>query len=159
MSRNPAGRRRHALVVAAAAWSGVLLVLAVALPFVTPEPAPVTSTVTTGSIGTAGVAAGSAGGASGYVTLVQADGYRILILVAVPLLASVLVGLLLRRAATTGSRSAVVAARVVASLVLLGAVVGFLTFLIGIAAVPTGALLLAAVLQRPGPGVEQALAG
>lgn len=151
MSRDTQARHRGPLVAAAAAWSCVLLILAGTVPFVSREPAPAYSNTPASpgaATSTALSTATSTGSAGGNLTLVQADGFRVLIPVALPLLASVLVWLLLRRRRTGASASgpALVAARVIASLVLAGAVVGFLTFVIGIVAIPTGALLLAAAL-------------
>lgn len=95
-------------------------------------------------------AAPRAGGASAVlhavprVTLVTHDGFTVLLLVAIPLLASLVVGLLLWLRAGAGSIAAGIAAWTLSVAVLTGAVVGFVTFLIGIAVIPNGILLVAA---------------
>jgi hypothetical protein len=127
-----------ALVGAAVAWGVMLLVLAMVLPVVTressvpaPPPGQISTTVSTTT----------------HVTLVADNGYGVLALIALPVLASVLAGVLLRINASTGRGPAGVAAYVVASLVLAAGVVGFLTFLIGGAVVPIGILLLMACFR------------
>ncbi len=133
-----------AVVGAAVAWGVMLLVLAAILPVVTRQQPPVLApppgqTSTTVSTAT-------------HVTLVSNYGYGVLALIALPVLASVLVGVLLRINGSTGRGPAGVAAVVVAMLVLAAGVVGFLTYLIGGAVVPVGVLLLIACLRgAPAP--------
>jgi hypothetical protein len=132
-----------ALVGAAVAWGAMLLVLAAVLPVVTrqqpsvlaPPPGQTSTTVSTAT----------------HVTLVSNDGYGVLALIALPVLASVLVGMLLRINGSTGGPAGV-AALVVAVLVLVAGVVGFLTYLIGGAVIPVGVLLIVACLRgAPAP--------
>jgi hypothetical protein len=128
-----------ALVGAAVAWGAMLLVLAAILPVVTrqqpsvlaPPPVQTSTTVSTAT----------------HVTLVSNYGCGVLALIALPVLASVLVGILLRINGSTGRGPAGVAALVVAVLVFVAGGVGFLTYLIGGAVIPVGVLLLIACLR------------
>ncbi len=154
---SPRVDRTAALLVGlAAAWGLVLVVLALVLPIVTPQAPPVyaTTSAPTGASVSAGASASALHMSApalvsvARVTLVADSGYLVLIPVAVPLLAALLVGLLLR--STAAGRSGPWAGRVAWALgfaVLLGGVVGFLTLLIGIVVVPVGVLLLAACGQ------------
>ena len=138
------------LVGLAAAWSLALLVLALVLPIVTPQSPPAYATATAPVGAGAGALHASATTLlpTAQVTLVADSGYLVLLLVAIPLLATLLVGLLLRSAAAGRSGPwAGRAAWALGSALLLAGVVGFLTILIGIAVVPVGGLLLAACGQ------------
>ncbi|WP_034090593.1 hypothetical protein [Streptacidiphilus albus] len=137
------------LVGLAAAWSLALLILALVLPIVTPQspPAYATATAPVGA-GAGALHASTTLLPTAQVTLVADSGYLVLLLVAIPLLATLLVGLLLRSAAAGRSGPwAGRAAWALGSALLLAGVVGFLTILIGIAVVPVGGLLLAACGQ------------
>ncbi len=112
------------LVLAATAWSMLLLGLALTLPIETVQ--------------------SDHAGLQPRETLVAVNGLRVLLFVAVPLAVTLLVGLLLLLARRTGWRPVRALAWGLASLLLAGAVVGFLTFLIGIFVVPGAGLLVAA---------------
>jgi hypothetical protein len=122
-----------ALIGAACAWGVVLFVLAVVLPVYT-----VTS---------------AHAGLQPRHSLVRVYGYRVLAPVSAPLLMAVLVGLLLHLRRISGRRWAGVAGTVVAVIVLLAALVGAVTFAIGIFVVPIGALLLAVTTRDMVKGV------
>lgn len=131
-----------ALVGAAIAWDVLLLLLAALVPFVTQEPRSVPAPPPGQT--------GSTTAATTHVTLVASNGYGVLALIALPLLASVLVGVLLWINDSMRWRPAGTAAWVVSALVLVAGVVGFVTYLIGGAVIPVGVLLLVACL-RSGP--------
>lgn len=76
------------------------------------------------------------------VTLVAHDGAGVLGLASIPLVVALGVGLLLWYAVQRGSRPAVSAAWVLAVLLTVGGVVGFVTFLIGVVVIPVGVLLM-----------------
>ena len=147
------------LVGAAVAWSLLLLVLAVALPVVTPQSPPAFASSAPSSAAAASApAATTVLAAVPRVTLLADDGSGVLLLVALPSLLSLLVGLLLWLRVSRGSRAASGAAWGLAGVVTAAAVVGFVTFLIGIFVLPVGVLLLVACeqsrsrLQLPGRG-------
>jgi hypothetical protein len=73
---------------------------------------------------------------------------------------SVLAGWLLRVSRRKRSRLASKVARILSSLVLAGGIVGFITFLIGIAVVPMGLMLLTACILTPSaPSPDIAIRG
>lgn len=82
---------------------------------------------------------------SSWVSLVHIQGFSILWLVAIPLGGVVLVGLCLILHDRLGSPHFAEVAWAIAVAVLLGALAGTVTFLIGVAAAPTGIFLLIAV--------------
>lgn len=138
-------RKASLLVAVASAWGIVLIFLAAVLPIMTPQDSPVVSSPTTSSSpATTGIAP-----ALHYipqVTLVAFYGHSVLFFIALPALASLIVGLLLWLRVTRKSRSAGVIAWLLAGSVLIGGAIGFLTFFltIGMAIMPIGALLLLA---------------
>ncbi|PYC65345.1 hypothetical protein C7C46_32655 [Streptomyces tateyamensis] len=135
-------RTAWVLVGAALAWGLILLVLAAVLPIVTVQGSVVAPATPSSSTGNTGALVGLP-----RVTLVQHDGYGVLLLVALPTVLSLLVGLLLWLWGTGRFTAAGAAAWIVAGAVLAGGIVGFVTFLIGIAVVPTGVLLLCACVR------------
>lgn len=152
------------LVGAAIALGFVLLIGAIALPIVTPQSPPsfsppFTSTSSAGAVAsapspTAAVRPAPPTAGVPQITLVEDDGYAVLLLVALPMFASLMVGLLLRTRVAMGSRSAGTVAWILAIIVLAGGVVGFVTFLIGLAVVPIGLLLVIACARAGPPSVS-----
>lgn len=133
------------LVAIASAWGMVLIILAAVLPIVTPQSSPeVVSPTTSSSPATTGIA--PALHHIPQVTLVAFYGHSVLLPMALPALASLIVGLLLWLRVTRKSRWAGDIAWVLAGSVLIGGVIGFVTFFltIGMAIMPIGALLLRA---------------
>jgi Protein of unknown function (DUF2510) len=122
----PAKLRRGyaAFVEAALAWSALLLVLAVVLPVYTVN--------------------SSHAGLQPRHSLVRVFGYRVLLLVALPLLISAAVGALLRISVTTRRRGPGTVAYAVSAATLLASIAGFVTIVIGVYAIPVGVLLCAA---------------
>ncbi len=132
-------------VAIASAWGVVLIILAAVLPIVTPQSSPeVSSPTTSPSPATTGIA--PALHHIPQVTLVAHYGHSVLLPIALPAVASLIVGLLLWLRVTRRSRWAGVVAWVLAGSVLIGGAIGFLTFFltIGMAIMPIGALLLLA---------------
>jgi hypothetical protein len=119
------------LLVAATGWSLVLLVLAVLLPV---------ESIDTGRAGVQPMR-----------SWVAVDGFQVMAFVAIPLLVTLVVGLLLSR----DRRAAPVVAWVLASALFVAAVLGFVTvFLLCVYVLPAAGLLLAACgVSRPGPEV------
>lgn len=76
------------------------------------------------------------------VTLVRIHGPSVLVLAAVPCMVALAVAVLMHVAFTTRWHWAVSGAWVLSSLVILGAVLGTVTFVIGILVLPAGALLV-----------------
>ena len=146
-SARKAIRAEVLLVGAAAAWGLILLILALVVPIVTlpgpPVPAPPAPSAAAIHLVDAAILHELP-----RVTLVSYYGYQVLALVALPALISLAVGLLLWIRATRQSRWAGRLAWVASVAVLVGGVVGFVTFLIGLAAVPTGVLLVIACARR-----------
>ena len=133
------------LVAIAAAWGVVLIILAAVLPIVTPQDSPVVVSPTiSSSPTTTGIAPALL--QVPQVTLVAHYGHSVLLPIALPALASLIVGMLLWLRVTRKSRWAGVIAWVLAGSVLIGGVIGFVTFFfkVGLAIVPIGALLLIA---------------
>ena len=113
-----------AFVEAALAWSALLLVLALVLPVYT--------------------VSSSHAGLQPRHSLVRVFGYRVLLLVALPLLISAAVGGLLRMSLVTRRRWPGPVASGMSVATLLAAIVGFVTIVIGMYAIPVGVLLCAA---------------
>jgi len=142
------------LVVAAVAWGFVLLILAAALPVVTPQ-APPSFAPPPPSANPDGAAPALPPPTSGpapaiarvpQVTLVHYYAHSVVLLAALPALASFVVGLMLWMSVARRSRAAGMGAWIVAVSVLAAGVIGFFTFLfiIGLAIVPIGVLLILA---------------
>ena len=74
-------------------------------------------------------------------SLVRVFGYRVLLLAAVPFVISVVVALLLRLRVATQRRWPAIVASALAWAILVAAIVGSVTFLIGIYVLPVGVLL------------------
>jgi hypothetical protein len=110
------------LIGAAIGWGVVLLLLAILYPV---------ETVETGQ-----------NGVQPMRSLVFCDGYKVLWLVAIPLLIAVIVGLL--SLAWPDARWATAAAWTLSVALTLASLVGFVTFIIGIYVLPTAALLVIA---------------
>ena len=163
----PAGDSRHrstALVLAAAVAWGLLVVLAaMTVPVVTVQPPAVTATATASANAAVSAPASTSDEfvyrPSPRVTVLAHDGPAAVALAAVPAAVSLLVAGLLGMAA--GGRRpgpALAAAWVLSGAVVAAGVVGFVTILVGIVAVPSGVLLLVACAQtrqaaRPLPPV------
>ena len=132
------------LVAIAAGWAIFLVVLAALLPIVTPQSSPTASTPTSSLSTDTGIA--PALHQMPQVTLVARYGNSVLIPMSLPALASLVVGLLLWLRVTRKSRWAGVIAWAFAGAVLIGGVIGFVTFFfqVGLAIVPIGVLLLMA---------------
>ncbi|QMU76441.1 hypothetical protein GXW83_12525 [Streptacidiphilus sp. PB12-B1b] len=152
------GQSATLLVGVAVGWGLLLFVLAWFLPLVTPQDPPTYATAAPTALATAPTSLAAppaqAGGvlvADPRVSLVAADGHGVLLLVALPLLVSLLVGGLLRLAVHRRSAPAAVAAWALAGAALAAAAVGSVTVLVGIFAAPVGALLLAACGQAGRP--------
>jgi hypothetical protein len=147
------------LVIAAIGWGFILIILAIALPIVTPQAPPslAPTAPTSSSIAASSGVPPAPGPAPGTiteprVTLVHQNGYRALLVAAIPALASGIVGLALILSARSSSRWPARVAWTLSVVVLSVAVVGFLTLLLGLAIVPVGVLLIAAcarVAPRP----------
>jgi len=143
------------LVGAAVAWGFVLLILATALPIVTPQAppsfAPPPPSASPDGAGTPALPPPASGPAPAIVrvpqvTLVHYYGHSVLLLVALPAFASFVVGLMLWMSVAKRSRAAGIEAWIVAVIVLAAGIIGFFTFLftIGLAIVPIGVLLIIA---------------
>lgn len=123
------------LVAAAMVWGVLLIVLGIVLPVYT-----VSSTH---------------GGAQPRHSLVRVFGYRVLALVAIPLLISIVVGSLLRFGRAGDRRWPGIVAWIMAGATIVGAIVGFLTFVIGIYVLPIGILLWLAADPRGLPRLRK----
>lgn len=143
------------LVGAAVAWGFVLLILATALPIVTPQAppsfAPPPPSAYPDGAGAPALPPPASGPAPAImrvpqVTLVHYYGHSVLLLVALPALASFVVGLMLWMSVARRSRAAGTGAWIVAAIVLVAGTIGFFTFFftIGLAIVPIGILLIIA---------------
>jgi hypothetical protein len=132
--------RRIAVIVLAlaVAWGCLLILLAATLPIVT---------VTTGRPG-----------AQPRHSLVDYFGSSVLVPASAPLLIALIVGILLYAALRYSRRSLSFFALILSAGLITAAVVGFLTYLIGIFVIPEGVLLLIAALQARRSG-ERAAAG
>jgi hypothetical protein len=132
------------LVGIAAGWAIVLIILAAVLPIVTPQGSPTVSSPTSSSSPATGIAPELPQLLQ--VTLVAHYGNSVLIPMALPALASLIVGLLLWLKVTRKSRWAGIIAWAFAGVVLIGGVIGFVTFFfkVGLSIVPIGVLLLMA---------------
>jgi hypothetical protein len=119
-------RPGRALIGGAIGWGIVLMILAVTLPI---------ETVNTGRAGVQPMH-----------SLVAVHGYIALLPAGIPLLIAIIVGILL--AGPRGARWSVTVAWIFSVALLIAALVGFVTFLIGIFAVPTGALLVGATAMQ-----------
>ena len=128
-------RLDRVLIGAAIGWGIVILILAIVYPV---------ESVNTGHPGVQPMR-----------SLVAVNGYGVLLPAAIPLLIAMIVGLL--HCARPSARWASIAAWILSGAVLLAGLVGFVTFLIGIYVVPTGALLVVALASAtsgrspPGP--------
>jgi hypothetical protein len=118
-------RLDRVLIGAAIGWGIVTLILAIVYPV---------ESVNTGHPGVQPMR-----------SLVAVNGYGVLLPAAIPLLIAMIVGLLHR--ARPSARWASVAAWILSGALLLAGFVGFVTFLIGIYVVPTGALLVVALAR------------
>jgi hypothetical protein len=140
--------------IAAALGVGILVAAAV-VPVVTPQSAPATSTILPGNTPTPSPPGAPSLTALPRVTLLAHDGAAALGLAAIPVLAAFVVVLLLWYAAVHGSSMAVYTSWVLAVVLTLAAVVGFVTILIGVVVIPVGVLLIIACTQtgqaRPRP--------
>ena len=132
------------LVAIAVGWGIVLIVLAAVLPIVTPQSSPTFSIPTSSSSTATGIA--PALPQIPQVTLVAQYGNWVLIPMALPALASLIVGSLLWLKVTRKTRWAGIIAWAFAGVVLIGGLIGFVTFffLVGLAVVPIGVPLLIA---------------
>ena len=139
---SPQGRLGVLLAGLAAALGAAIVVAAAVVPVVTLQSAPATSVVTAGDPGLPPQAGASMMTAQPRVTLMAHDGAGVLGLASIPLVVALGVGLLLWYAVQRGSRPAVSAAWVLAVLLTVGGVVGFVTFLIGVVVIPVGVLLM-----------------
>jgi hypothetical protein len=129
-------RQMRMLSAAAIGWSALLFPLAVVFPA---ESSP---------------SIYSTSGAVRYfpkVPLVRVNGYRVLLLVTIPLLISLLATLLIMLNLATGRWLAGSLAWVLSVGILTAGVVGAVTILIGVFVVPTGVLLVAACAQSRKP--------
>ena len=116
-------RLDRVLIGAAIGWGIVILILAIVYPV---------ESVNTGRPGVQPMR-----------SLVAVNGYGVLLPAAVPLLIAIIVGLL--HCARPSARLAATAAWILSGALLLASLVGFVTFLIGIYVLPTGALLVVAL--------------
>lgn len=146
------------LLTGIAALLGVAIVLAAAVvPVVTLQSPPVTSQAPAGGVPAPTQSTSLVFTSQPRVTLVKHDGVAVLSLAAIPLIVALGVGLLLWYAVRRGSRPAASTAWVLAVLLTAAAVVGFVTILIGVVAIPVGVLLIvgcaettAGMAPRPG---------
>jgi hypothetical protein len=115
----PSGSGRY-LVIGAVGWGVVVPLLALYLPAV------------------------STASANSQFTLVHAYGYWVLWPAIVPLAIAIAVGYLLRSGPHAIRRPALTGAWILSGGLLLGAVVGFVTFFLGIYVLPCGVMLVAA---------------
>ena len=84
-------------------------------------------------------------------SIVHFDGYRVLGLIAIPLVVTVVVWLLLQvRSSPPARRVALISAWVLSCAVVMAALLGTVTFLIGIFLLPTAAGLIGATASAPG---------
>jgi len=134
-------------VIIATLWGVVLFFLALILPVVTPQT----------SVIDPNLPAGPSNDSTKFIhipqiTLVSQYGYSVLILVSIPIVISILVGLLLRFGVRSKISLAISLAWILSGAVLLGGIIGFLTILFtgGLAIVPIGVFLLLAC-QRTRP--------
>ncbi len=138
-------KKASLLVAVASAWGVVLMILAAVLPIVTPQDSPVVvSPTTSSSIATTGIA--PALPQVPQVTLVAYYGHSVLFPMALPALASVIVGLLLWLKVRRRSSWPGIIAWAFAGAVLIGGVIGFVTLLfkVGAAIIPVGLCLVMA---------------
>ena len=120
-------RRQWLLLAGAVAWSAVLLPLALVLPVETPPT----------------VAAGPGGSTTMTMeSLVRVNGHRILLVVGIPLVVSLVVGLSTVLSEERGWAVAGGLAWLLSVGLTAAAVVGTVTFLIGVYVLPTGILLV-----------------
>jgi hypothetical protein len=160
-------RRSPALTLIAVAvavlWGLLLPVLALTLPIESAGDPTVTATATALPATTAPIAtaAPTPSGTESLVaiprySLVHENGYPVLAWASIPLVVAIGVGVLLYAARRTNRRGIAVPAWILSIVITLAAIVGFVTYLIGIFVVPTGALLVAACAaehqrRRPAP--------
>lgn len=145
------------LLAAAVGWSVLLLICAITVPVVTVQSPPATSTASAHSpLSTAPRVDSSTPSAvvsaSRRVTVRQRYGGSGIAVAAAPGAVSVLVSTLLVGSLTVRRRIFAAAAWGLSGALLAAAVVGFVTFLIGIVVVPTGALLVAACMRASAHG-------
>ena len=138
------------LLLAAFAWGLLVVVGSVTVPLVTVGASSTTLTVTvptqTGSASTPGPPA-DAGHPLPRTTILRADGATGVAVAAAPAVTALLVaGLLLPGRGSRRPASLAVAWTLSAAL-LLASVVGFVTFLVGLAGIPTGTLLVLACVR------------
>lgn len=157
-SSNPDAKRKILLLAgAASAWGLILILLAIVLPIVTPQGAPAVAppapAIRAGTATALPVPSAPRLVNLPRVTLVGHDGYAVLFLVALPMLISVVVGLLLWWRTAGSPRSVTVIAWVLAIALLVAALIGAVTILVGLAVLPTGILLviLCVDVARPAP--------
>ncbi|MFL6116911.1 MAG: hypothetical protein ACJ786_37005 [Catenulispora sp.] len=142
------------LVSLAAASGAAILVAAAVVPVVTVQSPPTTAVAPSGDMPVPSPSGPLVLTAQPRVTLVAHDGVAVLGLAAIPLVVALGVGLLLWYAVRRGSRPALLTAWVLAVALAVAAVVGFVTFLIGVVVIPVGALLIAAC-ARTAPGAPR----
>jgi len=131
----------------AAVLGAAIVVAAAVIPVVTLQSPPATSAASLGSMPTSTPSGAPVLTTQPRVTLVAHDGVAVLGVAAIPLLVAVAVGLLLWYAVREGSRPAVTAAWTFAVALTAAAVVGFVTILIGVIAIPVCVLLIIACTQ------------
>lgn len=148
-SPRPPQRYVVALLVGLAAALGVAIIVAAAVvPIVSIQDAPTTSVILPGNTPAPSPSGTSMPLKAGpRVTLLAHDGVAALGLAAIPLVVTLVVGLLLWYATLRGSSPAVYTSWVLAIILTLVAVVGFVTFLIGVVVIPVGVLLIVACAQ------------
>jgi hypothetical protein len=114
------------LIASAAGWGVLLLILAIFLP------------VEDGNTGRPGI--------QPMYSLVHVNGYRVLLPASAPLAIAIVVGFLLYIGRGRSPRHwTLITSWILSAVVLAAALIGFVTFLIGIYVVPVGGLLVAAV--------------
>ena len=131
----------------AAAVGAAIIVAAAVVPVVTIQSPPATATASSAYTPAPEPSSAPVMTAQPRVTLMAHDGVAVLGLAAIPLAVALGVALLLWFAIRRGSRPAVSAAWVLAVVLTAAAVVGFVTILIGVVAIPVGVLLIVACAQ------------
>ncbi|ACU73142.1 hypothetical protein Caci_4278 [Catenulispora acidiphila DSM 44928] len=131
----------------AAAVGAAIVVAAAVVPVVTLQSPPAIATASAGYTATPTPSSPPVMKAQPRVTLLAHDGFAALGLAAIPLVVALGVGLLLWYAGPRGSRPATSTAWVLAVVLTAAAVVGFVTILIGVVAIPVGVLLILACTQ------------
>lgn len=149
-------------VLAAFAW-GLLVVLgALTLPIVTVQSSSTSPTVSAPAqpapSPTPQSSPSSGVHPSPRITILRADGVRGVAAASAPAATSLLAAGLLRLGWSTGRRAILAVAWTLSAVLLMASIVGFVTFLIGLAGIPTGVLLILACartapIRRRGRGI------